>query len=66
MPGGDAVDIRQKPLRCAAVVIGSEGRGISPKMLSYAAGKVSIPMAVRSESLNAAIAAALMLWEMIR
>jgi tRNA G18 (ribose-2'-O)-methylase SpoU len=35
-------------------------------MLSYAAGKVSIPMAVRSESLNAAIAAALMLWEMIR
>jgi TrmH family RNA methyltransferase len=66
MPGGDAVDIRQKPLRCAAVVIGSEGRGISPKMLSYAAGKVSIPMPGRSESLNAAIAAALMLWEMIR
>lgn len=66
MPGGDALDIRDAPLRSAAVLIGSEGRGISPKMLSYAAGKVSIPMPGRSESLNAAVAAALILWEMIR
>ncbi len=49
--------------RCA-VVIGNEGRGVSQAVLAAAAGTVMIPMRDRCESLNAAAAAAVVLWEM--
>lgn len=49
--------------RCA-VVIGNEGRGVSQAVLEAAAGTVMIPMRDRCESLNAAAAAAVVLWEM--
>lgn len=51
--------------RCA-VVIGNEGRGVSSEVLEAAAGTVMIPMRARCESLNAAAAAAVVLWEMGR
>ena len=49
-----------------AVVIGSEGRGVSQEMLEKCGGTVKIPMESRCESLNAAAAAAVVLWEMYR
>lgn len=48
----------------AAVVIGSEGRGISAEMLDICDERVIIPMAPECESLNAGVAAAIIMWEM--
>lgn len=60
----DTVDIRQADLSRAVVVIGSEGRGVSQALLDRAAQTVKIPMRSRCESLNAAGAAVVVLWEM--
>ena len=46
--------------------IGSEGRGLSQKVLALCDATVRIPMEMRCESLNAAIAAAVLLWEAYR
>lgn len=61
-----AVDLRQAPVSSAAVVIGSEGQGVSRELLAQADGSVVIPMTARCESLNAAIAAAIVMWQMRR
>ena len=61
-----ARDIRQLELKNAVVAIGSEGRGLSSEMLGLCDGELIIPMAEGSESLNAAIAASIVLWEMAR
>ncbi len=62
----DTVDLRTFPGGRAAVVIGSEGRGISEEMLSLCRQTWKIPMEPRCESLNAAAAAAVVLWELYR
>ena len=62
----DTVDVRELDLSRCAVVIGSEGRGAAPETLARCAGTVKIPMRPRCESLNAAVAAAVVLWEMAR
>lgn len=59
-----AVDIRQAKLNTCAVVIGSEGRGVSPAFLQAARRQFIIPMNPRCESLNAAVAAAIVMWQM--
>ena len=59
----DTVDVRQADLSRAAVVIGSEGRGISEELLGYCEKTLKIPMEEKCESLNAAVAAAIVLWE---
>lgn len=59
-----AKDLRQAALAEAAVVIGSEGQGVSSLLLETADESVIIPMASRCESLNAAIAAAIVMWQM--
>lgn len=64
--GADSVDIRRLDLQGLCPVIGSEGRGISPELLKICEKKVKIPMPGGSESLNAAVAAAIILWEMTR
>lgn len=61
-----AVDVRQADLQKAALVIGSEGKGVGEFFLSRADRELIIPMSDRCESLNAAIAAAIVLWEMKR
>lgn len=60
----DAVDIRQADLKQSAVIIGSEGQGVSAGLLEAADQKVIIPMQPRCESLNAAVAATVALWQM--
>ncbi|BFK86367.1 RNA methyltransferase [Pseudoflavonifractor gallinarum] len=62
----DTADVRELPLERAAVVIGSEGRGISQEALARCEKTIRIPMRERCESLNAAAAATVVLWEMAR
>ena len=61
-----AVDIRQAELAQCAVVIGSEGRGVGEYFLREADREVIIPMNSRCESLNAAVAATIVMWQMKR
>ena len=49
-----------------AVVIGSEGQGVRPCILEQAEAKLIIPMNPQCESLNAAIAAAIVMWQMTK
>ena len=44
-------------------VIGNEGHGLTREVLAACGEKVYIPMTDRAESLNAAVAAALLMWE---
>ena len=59
----DTADARQADLTRGAILIGSEGRGLSAAALAACDGTIRIPMRERCESLNAAIAAATLLWE---
>ena len=59
-----AVDIRSANLKKMAVVIGSEGQGVRKEILESADAQLIIPMNENCESLNAAIAAAIVMWQM--
>lgn len=59
-----AKDLRKYDLTQAAVVIGSEGQGVSRELLEASDGQIIIPMTPRCESLNAAAASAIVLWQM--
>ena len=59
-----AQDLRQADLSAMAVIIGSEGRGVRREILDNAQAELIIPMNERCESLNAAIAAAIVMWQM--
>jgi TrmH family RNA methyltransferase len=60
----EARDIREASLKDMAVVIGSEGQGVRPEIMAFAKTKLIIPMNENCESLNAAVAAAIAMWEM--
>lgn len=59
----DTVDARQADYTRCTLAIGSEGRGLSREVLNLCGQTIRIPMSDRCESLNAAIAAAVLLWE---
>lgn len=59
----DSRDIREVALKNAAVAIGSEGGGLSKALLDLCNGSLIIPMAPDCESLNAAVAAGIIMWE---
>ena len=59
-----AVDIRQADVSAMAAVIGSEGQGVRREILDAADKKLIIPMNPHCESLNAAVAAAIVMWQM--
>lgn len=61
-----AEDIRSADLSAMAVVIGSEGQGVRKEILDNAQKELIIPMNSRCESLNAGIAAAIVMWQMKR
>lgn len=61
-----AVDIRTIDLRDKAVIIGSEGSGVSQELLGAASAHGVIPMVPGTESMNAAVAASIVMWEMTR
>ena len=53
-------------LQRVCIVIGNEGNGISEELLAVCDGSVIIPMAPGTESLNAAAASTVFLWELYR
>ena len=59
-----AEDIRTASVEIMAVVIGSEGQGVRKEILDAAQAELIIPMNPNCESLNAAIAAAIVMWQM--
>ena len=61
----DALDVRQVAMSKGAVVIGSEGKGVGEYFRTHADQTLIIPMTARCESLNAAVAAAVVLWQML-
>mgnify|MGYP000899968680 CR=1 FL=1 len=62
----DSVPSTALDLHGAAVIVGSEGRGVTAQALELCDKKVVIPMAGRAESLNAGVAAAILIWEMTK
>ncbi len=62
----DTVALQQADLARCAVAIGSEGHGVSDWLLDACRETVKIPMEMQCESLNAATAAAVELWEWYR
>lgn len=62
----DTVDARLVDYSRAALAIGSEGRGLSEEVLNLCDQTIRIPMSERCESLNAAVAATVLLWEAYR
>jgi RNA methyltransferase, TrmH family len=63
--GGDDL-YRANLARPLAIAIGNEGAGLTPAMLDVASDRLTIPMPGRVESLNAAAAAAVVLFECVR
>ena len=61
-----AVDIRTADVKQMAVVIGSEGQGVRKEILESADAELIIPMNERCESLNAAVAATIVMWQMVQ
>ena len=59
-----AKDLRQSDLKSMAVVIGSEGQGVRKEILDTAGAELIIPMNPHCESLNAAVAATIVMWQM--
>ena len=49
-----------------AIVMGSEGKGISQSMLDLADEKAALPMTGEISSLNVSVAAAVMMYEAVR
>ena len=62
----DSVPLSSVPLEKAAVIIGSEGRGVTEQALRLSDQRVIIPMKGRAESLNAGVAAAIVIYEMTK
>jgi TrmH family RNA methyltransferase len=50
----------------SVAAVGNEGNGLSAAAVEACAGRVTIPMPGRAESLNAAASAAILMWEMMR
>ena len=59
-----AEDIRKADIKNMAVVIGSEGQGVRKEILDSADAELIIPMNDHCESLNAAVAATIVMWQM--
>ncbi len=67
VPDCNAEKITQVDMKNGVVtIIGNEGNGISAETCEAATKLVTIPMKGRAESLNAAAAASIMIWEMMR
>jgi RNA methyltransferase, TrmH family len=66
--GGDARDqfTRQPERPALALVVGNEGAGVSATLEAAADRRVAIPLARGVESLNVAVAAGILLYEVIR
>lgn len=67
VPDGDALPVQTAPFGPGSIcLIGNEGNGLRPETISACGERLTIPMAGRAESLNASMAAGIILWEMAR
>jgi len=67
VPDRDAQSVAACDFRSGGiVVIGSEGHGLTPEAIAACEHRITIPMAGRAESFNAAAAATILMWEMVR
>lgn len=67
VPESSAVPVTKVNLgKFSAVAVGNEGNGLSSELLAACDEKITIPMQGRAESLNAAMAAGILMWEMMR
>ncbi len=64
--GEDSTDIRRTEYGRFAVCIGSEGSGLSEHLMRMCCRCIRIPMESSCESLNAAVAAGIIMWESVR
>lgn len=65
--GGDARPVTEAPFGANVIlVIGNEGNGLPEEISSCCRLRITIPMAGKAESLNAAMAAGILTWEMLR
>ena len=62
----DTTDVRTVDYSRCALAVGSEGRGLSQALLAACTKTLLIPMQPHCEPLNAAVAAAVLLWEAAR
>lgn len=62
----DTLPLQKLTGQRAAIIIGSEGHGVSPALLGLCQETIRIPMNAQCESLNAGTAAAVVLWELYR
>ena len=65
-PAGGLPYYREDLSRNVALVIGNEGNGISDEIMSLADIRVTLPMKGSIESLNAAVSAAILMYEAVR
>ncbi len=63
-PHSDSLYISDASLGNSAVIIGNEGRGVSEEALKLCDECIKIPMTGRAESLNAGVAASIIIYEM--
>lgn len=67
VPRGDSLDVTAiHSFEGAVMCIGNEGNGLTEALIAACSQCVTIPMNGRAESLNAATAAAILMWEMVR
>lgn len=67
VPDRDADDITKTDFSMGALcVIGNEGNGVSKEIIDVCDKKITIKMQGRAESLNAAAAASITMWELVK
>jgi len=66
VPDGDCRSVVDADLTDCIIAIGNEGRGLSEQVLALCDERVTIPVATDCDSLNAAAAATIMMWEAAR
>lgn len=66
-PDRDSVKINEADMTSGVIcVVGNEGNGVTRRTMDACSQRVTIPMGGRAESLNAATAAAILIWEMVK
>ncbi len=67
VPTSDALDIRKLVLNYNdCIVVGNEGYGITKPLAEACDALITIPMIGGAESLNASVAASVLMWELVR
>ena len=62
-PAGLSAAINARKREKSVVVIGNEGHGVSPEVSAACECGLYIPISEKTESLNASVAAAILMWE---